>query len=196
MKKVLIALLVIVVAGAALWHVQRGREQQQDRDVPEQQAGPTYDFEASDVVVRQMDADGRLQYELEARRFAQAANEGEVVAEELTIHHDPPGTMPAGPHRWTLTANNAQLPADGRVISLLGDVRARGLPRGRRTPISIVTEQLDYDIGMQEVCSEAEVTIEWGRNRADSSGFCYNINTSNITTGQQTLQSADASPAP
>jgi LPS export ABC transporter protein LptC len=176
--------------------VQRDRERQRSGDVQQQQAGPAYDFEARDVLVRQMDADGRLQYELEARRFAQSASDGEVVAEGLTIHHDPPGTVPGGPHRWTLTANSAQLPADGRVISMVGEVRANGLPRGRRTPVRIATEQLSYDLTEQEVSSDADYEIRWGGIRAVGSGFSYNIDTGNINAGKQQLQSTDAPPAP
>lgn len=196
MRKFLVVLLVVVVAGAALWQVQRQRQQQLAGALAEEDAGPVYDFEARDVTVRQMGADGRLQYELEAARLTQSANGGEVVAEQLTLHHDPAGTIPGGQHRWTLTAENARLPAEGQLMSMHGDVRISGLPRGRRTPVRIFSEQLDYDIGAQEVSSAADVKIEWGGIRSESRGFSFNIDTGNIATGEQRLQSSHATPAP
>lgn len=191
MRKILLSLLVLVAAGAAAWHVLRDGMVRRQEAAEEPDSARDYDFEARDVVVRQMGPDGRLQYELEARRFAQSANGGEVMAEELTIHHDPPGTIPGGPHRWTLTAAGAQLPAESDVISLRGDVRASGLPRGRRTPMRIRSERLDYDLGAQQVSSDAEVLIEWGGIRSESQGFTFNINTAELQ-----LQSSHATFVP
>lgn len=191
MRKALLTLLVLVAAGAALWHVLRDRQGRQDDTAQEPQSAREYDFEARDVVVRQMGPDGRLQYELEARRFAQSANGGEVMAEDLTIHHDPPGTIPGGPHRWTLTAAGAQLPAESQVINLRGNVRASGLPRGRRTPMRISSEALAYDLAAQEVSSDADVLIEWGGIRSESQGFTFNINSAELQ-----LQSSHATIVP
>lgn len=191
MKKVLLSLLLLAAAGAATWHVLRDGPSRRQDARQEAESAREYDFEARDVVVRQMGPDGRLQYELEARRFAQSANAGEVMAEDLTIHHDPPGTIPGGPHRWTLTAAGALLPAESQVINLHGNVRASGLPRGRRTPMRISSEALAYDLAAQEVSSDANVLIEWGGIRSESQGFTFNINTAELQ-----LQSSHATFVP
>jgi LPS export ABC transporter protein LptC len=191
MRKVLLSLLVLAAAGAATWYVLRESPSRRQHAMQEAEAIRDYDFEARDVVVRQMGPDGRLQYELEARRFAQSASGGEVVAEDLTIHHDPPGTIPGGAHRWTLTAAGAELPAESQVIHLHGSVRAIGLPRGRRTPMRISSDQLEYDLAGQEVSSDANVLIEWGGIRSESQGFTFNINTAELQ-----LQSSHATIVP
>jgi LPS export ABC transporter protein LptC len=191
MKKFLFLLLVVTAVGATLWHVRRGQVAQDAGAAAGQQTGPAYAFEAQDVTVRQMGPDGRLQYELAARRFAQSADGGDVVAEDLTIHHDPPGTVPGGQHRWTLTAARAQLPAEGQVITMQGDVRASGLPRGRSTPVRIDTGQMHYDIASHVVSGDADVRIEWGASRFESRGFKVNIN-----TGDVELESAHGTIAP
>jgi LPS export ABC transporter protein LptC len=188
MKKFLFLLLVVTAVGATLWHVRRGQTEQDAAVIAAQEAAPAYAFEAQDVTVRQMGPDGRLQYELEARRFAQSADGGDVVAEDLTIHHDPPGTVPGGQHRWTLTAAGAQLPADGQLITLLGKVHAQGTPLGTRTPVKFDTGRLEYDIAGKELGAD-EVFIEWGAYRYQGRGFRANINngTWTLESGHGTL---------
>jgi LPS export ABC transporter protein LptC len=176
MKRTLITLLIVAAAGAGLWHVFGDRGGQAGGGTARQDVRPAYDFEAVDVQVRQMGADGRLQYELAARRFAQSAAGGEVMAEDLTIHHDPPGTIPGGPHRWTMTAAGAVLPAEQQAITLSGDVLARGLPRGDRTPVRFETDRLRYDITSQQMSTDAQVMVTWGRTRFTGRGFKANIN--------------------
>jgi len=49
-----------------------------------------YDFEASAVVVRQTDAEGRLLYRMQAAHVAQLPLEGAISADDLSMNYDPP----------------------------------------------------------------------------------------------------------
>lgn len=183
MKNTLVILLVIATLGAAIWFgaLRSGGEapaataQQEERG---------YDFEAQGVVIRQMDERGRLQYEAEAERIVQLPDRGQVEATGLTLHHDPPGTTPGGPNRWTLTAAQGQLPAEGQVITLNGAVRAQGVPQGRALPLQVATDQLTIDLNSQEVATDGRVDITLGRNKLSSTGM-----RGNVATGELKLQS-------
>jgi LPS export ABC transporter protein LptC len=190
-NRVLLVLLVLAAAGAALWHLFGKPQRQADAAATAPQSAPQFDFEARDVVLRQMGPDGRLQYELAAQRFAQAAGGGGVLAEDLTMYHDPPGTVPGGAHRWTLTAAAARLPADAEVISLQGEVRASGVPLGRRAPVHVSAERLDYRIASQEVSTATDVQVEWGASRFQGRGLTFNVN-----TGAWALESGDGTLVP
>jgi LPS export ABC transporter protein LptC len=190
-NRVLLVLLVLAAAGAALWHVFGKPQRQADGTATTPQPAPEFDFEASDVVLRQMGPDGRLQYELAAQRFAQSTDGGGVLAEQLTLYHDPPGTVPGGAHRWTLTAATARLPAGAEVISLQGEVRASGVPLGRRAPVQVSAEQLEYRIASQEVSTTTDVLLEWGASRFRGRGLSVNVN-----TGAWALESGDGTLVP
>jgi LPS export ABC transporter protein LptC len=145
---------------------------------PRQQApsdAPTYDYEANDVVVRQMGPDGSLQYQIDAKRVAQLAENGQIAASGLTLHFDPPDAKHDLARRWIVTAARAELPASGNVVTLLGDVLVRGRPAGASQEAQFRTERLNYDLGTQDVSSDAEVEMTWGRNKLRGQQLKANI---------------------
>lgn len=182
MKKAVAGLLVAGAISAAIWYAMSGSQGTADAGPADEDADHARDFEAQDVEVTQMGPDGRVRYRLEAERVAQSLETGDVRAENLVIHHDPPGTTPGGQNRWTVTANEAELPAGTEVLTLSGNVRGRGIPKGRRNPVLFSSPQLSYDVRSLDVTSDAEVTIEWGASRFTSEGFQLNINTSRLET--------------
>ncbi len=56
------------------------------------------------------------------------------------MYHDPPGTEIGGPNRWTLTADTGELPAEGGVVNLRGNVRAHGLMEGGNSLVTVASE--------------------------------------------------------
>jgi LPS export ABC transporter protein LptC len=135
---------------------------------------PGYAFEANDIQLQQMTADGALQYRVEARRVAQAPDDGRIDAADLTLHYDPPGADSAG-HRWTVTADRAELPAAGNVLTLDGNVLARGTPTGSTRESQLRTDRLRYDLATQDLDSDAAVEFVWGRNLLQGRGLRANI---------------------
>src|SRR5690242_20742889 len=90
--RLIVLLLLFGVGAVALWLGSTGRS---SRDLAAQTADPTqvaYDYEAQDVVLRQMGPDGRLAYQIEAKQITQLPDSGRVIAQSLTLYHDPPGT--------------------------------------------------------------------------------------------------------
>jgi LPS export ABC transporter protein LptC len=115
----LILLVVLFSTGAAaLWF---GSSRHGDGSRSGQAAETSqvaYDYEAHDVVLRQMGPDGRLAYQIEAREINQLPDSGRIAARGLTMYRDPPGTEPSGRSRWTVTADSGEVPADGGVVTL------------------------------------------------------------------------------
>lgn len=167
MKKTVVGILILAVAGGGVWFAATWLKS----ETPASASGddlehPGYDFEADGVVVRQMDPTGRLLYEVVADHVAQLAGGGAIRATGITLHHDPRGTTPGGPQRWTLTAAEAELAPGGGVVSLYGKVVARGLPKGGATPLQLTAEKLHYDLSSEDFTSDTQVEIVMGRYRA------------------------------
>lgn len=174
MRKTLLALLMLVVTGAAVWFAMdwRGPEPateaaQEDRE--------RNDFEAEGVVLRQLDAEGRLQYEIEAERIVQLRNQGGLIASRLTLRHDPPDSEPGSTQQWVLTADEATLPADSRIVTLTGNVRARSTPQGSRDALQLEAAELSYDMEKQEVYTDGEVHFTSGGISVRGRGLRVNI---------------------
>ena len=160
--RVFAGVVVLGLVGSAVWLAGARR----DTAPPETTASEeelAYDYEARDVVVRQMDPQGRLEYQLEAGQITQQPQDGQIAATGLTLTHDPPGSPPGGAQRWTMTAERALLPADGGVVVLEGNVRASGQLPGRRVPLDFSAAALRYDLDQQLITSEGEVAVTWGR---------------------------------
>lgn len=189
MKKMLAGLLMIAVLGGAVWYALYGRDARpaiaEAEDDPQR-----HDFEAQGVVLRQLDAEGRLRYEIEAERILQLRDGGGIIASRLTLRHDPPGTEPGSPQRWVLTADEATLPADGRVASLSGTVRARSVPAGGGAALQLETEQLRYDMELQQVSADGRFTLTRGGNQFRGRGLRVDINedTVNIAEGEARIE--------
>ncbi|MEO6186300.1 MAG: LPS export ABC transporter periplasmic protein LptC [Steroidobacteraceae bacterium] len=155
------AVFVILVAGLAAWLAGVGRSSAPVVSAAADSTDSAYDYDARDVVVRQMGPDGSLQYEVEAKQVTQQPRNGRISASNLVMHHDPAGTTAGGPRRWTLTADRADLPEQGDVVSLQGKVRAQGRLEEAQAPVSLVTEQLDYNLTAQSLASDQAVQMTW-----------------------------------
>jgi LPS export ABC transporter protein LptC len=173
-------LLLLLAAAGALWVWRGGLHWQAAQGVDGEAAQAAYDYEARQVVLRQIDPDGRLQFQVEAQEIVQLPD-GRITARGLTLYHDPAGSEPGGPNRWTLTADSGELPAEGGVVTLAGHVQASGVPVGSRGPVTFATTRLRYDMTRLELCSDDEVQLAWGGNSARSQGLCFNVGTSEVT---------------
>lgn len=165
MKRTLAGLLVLAAVGAAIWYAV-GRQHEQPAAADSREARTSFDFEAEGVVLRQMDATGRLQYEVAAERIAQHADGGTIEASQVTLHHDPRDATPGGAGRWTLTAPEARLPEGGNSVSLSGGVVAKGVPPGRSNQVQLTADRLHYDLTTEEFTTDVPVDLVMGRYRA------------------------------
>jgi LPS export ABC transporter protein LptC len=178
-------LLLLALAGVAMWFWNvRQMEQAQGAEGGETPQ-VAYDYEAHQVVMRQMDPDGRLAFQIEARQITQLPDSGRVTALGLTLYHDPPGTAVGGPNRWTLTADRGELPAEGGVVILTGHVRAHGIPVEGRSAYTITTQSLRYDMATQELSSDELVRFSRGGNgiQGEGRGLRANIRTGSVELG-------------
>lgn len=175
MKKGLLAVLLLVLAGLVWWGGQR--DQGPVRSEAQDESIRAYPFEAQDAVVRQMDAEGQLQFEVEAQRIVQLPEGGGLLASDLTLYHDPKGTPAGSPQRWTLKAREGRLPNDGIELRLSSNVTARGLPAGSRSPLQFATEELRYDLEAQMAFTDGKVEFTHGKNRLAGRGLSVNIAT-------------------
>jgi LPS export ABC transporter protein LptC len=178
MKPLRIIILVVLLGlGAmAVWVAGRGGgdSQQAEDKGPAAQA---YNYEAEDVVLRQMGPDGRLQYQVEAQQIRQEPQSGRIAATGITLYRDPPGEPIGGPQRWTLVADQGELPPDASVILLSGNVRASGRPQQAKALLNATTERLRFDPARDEVTSDAEVALRWGGISARTNGLKVNVRT-------------------
>jgi LPS export ABC transporter protein LptC len=175
--RLLAAAVVALLAMLAIWA--SGTRNSTGPTTASEDAGKTYDYEAHDVVVRQMDADGKLQYEIEAKQVTQLPRNGRISAQELVMRHDPPGSPAGGEERWTLTADRADLPEMGGAITLEGDVQAAGRPQGSRSPLMLQTDKLTYDLESQTISTDSATEVTSGGDRLHTpKGLRANIKSS------------------
>lgn len=136
-----------------------------------------YGYEARDVVVRQTGEDGRLSYQLAAERVAQLPPDGRIEASILTMTYRPEaasGQQP-GARVWTLTADSAQLPEDGSLLQLQGNVVATAAAPNATDPLVLRTPNLEYDTRKQTARTRAEVQFQWGAQQLTARGLRANI---------------------
>lgn len=178
MRKILAGLLVLAVIGAAIWFgpVRRTPPRAAAETVtPEER----YTFEAQGVVLRQLDAEGKLQYEIEAERIVQLAD-GDVEATKLTFHHQPRDKPRPNPQRWILTAEAGTFPAAGNIVYLTGQARAQGVRAGNRPPLLITATGLNYDLEKELACATGNVEFRDEGTYFRSQGACMNIATGTL----------------
>lgn len=176
--RVAIVLLLLAAGGGAFW---MSRSQTGDADTSVDDTAPVaYDYEANDVVLRQMGPDGRMAFQIEAKEITQLPDTGKVTARGVTLYHDPPDTEPGGPNRLTLTADRGELPVEGGVVTLTGKVRAHGVPKGKRAQMTIATESLRYDMATQELSTDDFFRLSMGGIHMQGRGLRANLKTSQV----------------
>jgi LPS export ABC transporter protein LptC len=184
--RVLATIFVAAVAALGIWVAGTGMRTGGTGIDQSDPAGTAYDYVVRDVVVQQMGPDGTLQYEMSAKQITQQPQNGQITATELVMHRDPPGSPADGPNRWTLRADRADLPSSGGAIALKGDVHAQGRPENARSPISVATEQLDYNLETQDVSIDGQVDFRRGSSELMCDGLRMNI-----TRGTVALESCN-----
>jgi LPS export ABC transporter protein LptC len=175
--RIAIVLLLLGAGAAAFW---MSRSQPEGEADPGDNAPVAYDYEANDVVLRQMDPAGRMAFQIEAKEITQLPDTGTVNARGITLYHDPPGTEPGGPNRLTLTADSGELPVEGGVVTLTGKVRAHAIPKGKRAPMTIATESLRYDMNTQELSTEDSFRLTMGSIRMTGTNLKANLQTGDV----------------
>jgi LPS export ABC transporter protein LptC len=178
--RVLATLFVVAVAGLGIWVASTGTRSGRTTTDQSEASSSAYDYEARDVVVRQMGPDGSLQYELTAKQVNQQPKNGQISAQDLVIHHDPPGSVPGGPNRFTIRADRADLPESGAAITVHGKVRAEGRPQNSRATISVVTDELNYDLNRHEISTRKRVAVTQGGSTFHSDDLRVNIKSGDI----------------
>lgn len=169
-----LAVIALIVAGAYI--AGSGTRSATGPADPNDADTAAFDFEATTVVVRQMDAAGRVQYQVNAARVTQLPRDGAVAASDLTMRYEPPNAPADGSGRWTLTAQSAQLPESSDTVELLGRVRVQGNLPGSKIPALFLTERLHYNFGAQEISTTAPVEMQWGDTRfREDAGLQFNI---------------------
>jgi LPS export ABC transporter protein LptC len=169
----LLAVVVIGLVVAAAYVA--GTSPPAERAKPNEADAATYAYEAHDVVLRQMDGSGALQYEIEAASVTQLPRDGAIEAHDLSLHYDPPGKVADPAQRWTLTSSGATLPEASDVVKLAGRVRVRGRVPQSPAPISFTTEKLDYNLVTQELANDAAFELQWGASQFSGRGLKANI---------------------
>jgi LPS export ABC transporter protein LptC len=184
-RRWLLAVVVIglVVAGA---YVAGTRPTGTGTAKPNEADAATYAYEAQDVVLRQMDADGALQYEIQAASITQLPRDGAIEAHDLTLHYDPPSQQVDPARRWTLTASGAQLPEGSDVVRLAGSVLVSGRVPQSPAPIRFQTEKLDYNLKTQSLSNDTPFELHWGASRFSGRGLRANIKQGDLTVESQT----------
>lgn len=182
----LLAVGVIGLVVAAAYVAGTRQDSGAARAKPNEADAATYAYEAHDVVLRQMDADGALQYEIQAASVTQLPRDGAIEAHDLTLHYDPPGRETDLDRRWTLTATGAQLPEASDVVKLSGNVLVKGRVPQSPAPVRFQTEKLDYNLMTQELANDTAFELHWGGNRFNGRGLEANIKLGTVTVESDT----------
>jgi LPS export ABC transporter protein LptC len=167
-----VAIIGLVVAAA---YVAGTRQPDASSAKPNEADAATYAYEAHDVVLRQMDANGAQQYEIQAASVTQLPRDGAIEAHDLTLHYDPPGHETDPMRRWVLTASSAQLPEASQVVKLHGQVQVQGHVPQSSAPIRFQTEKLDYNLQTQELRNDTLFEFQWGGSQFSGRGLKANI---------------------
>jgi LPS export ABC transporter protein LptC len=172
----LLALAVVGLLVAGAYFAGISQQARTDDSKPNEADTSAYDYEANTVTVRQMDEEGRLQYEVQAEHVAQLPRDGAVIASKLTMHYDPPGSNAKDEsNRWKLTADSAQLPENSDIVGLRGNVVVRGRPPQSPGPVTFTAQSMDYNLETQDLHIPGAFRFDWAGNRMSGSGLRANI---------------------
>ena len=167
-----VALVGLIVAGA--YFAGTSQQARTATAKPNDADSAAYDYEANTVTVRQMDATGQLQYELQAEHIAQLPQNGAVIASQLTMHYDPPGQHDES-RRWRLTADSAQLPENSDIVALKGHVLARGRPSKSPAVMTFSANSFNYNLKTQVLTTPDDFRADWAGSRFSGRGLEANI---------------------
>jgi LPS export ABC transporter protein LptC len=137
-----------------------------------------FDYIARGVTVEQSDEQGRPLYAFSAEQVEQHAGDGRFAARGVTLNYDAPDAPgPNLPQRWAVRADEAQLPQQGGVLALSGNVEARGTPPGSDQAMTVRTDRLDYDMRGERLRTSESVRFDWSGRELTGTGLDANLRT-------------------
>ncbi|MEY2854481.1 MAG: hypothetical protein RL030_1613 [Pseudomonadota bacterium] len=138
----------------------------------EAQAETGFDYVARGVTVEQSDDQGHPLYAFTAEQVEQHAGDGQIAARGVTLNYDAPARDAAAqPQRWAVRADQAQLPQQGGVLALSGNVEARGTPPGSSRMMTVHTNRLDYDMRGERLQTSEIVRFDWDGRELTGTGL-------------------------
>ncbi len=137
-------------------------------DGPQDSAGlprlqPGYYLEDAELV--SIGEDGAVQVRLQASEAVQRLADGAVELQTVSVRYDPADNVP-----WHLQATVGRMPADGKIIELLGNVVAT-TRNGTRVPTVIRTDYLEIDPDTGVAFTDRQVDIEYGDSWVKARGM-------------------------
>jgi LPS export ABC transporter protein LptC len=137
-----------------------------------------FDYVALGVTVEQSDEQGHPLYAFSAEQVEQHAGDGRMAARGVTLNYDAPDKGAAGqPRRWAVRADEAHLPQQGGVLSLAGNVEARGTPPGSDRTLTVHTSRLDYDMQGERLHTPEFVRFDWDGRELTGIGLDADLRT-------------------
>ncbi len=109
--------------------------------------------------------DGRVLYRLSAASAQQALADGVVSLSKVELRYEPAAATP-----WDLRAQRGQIPPDGKIIMLSGDVEATNQPESA-PPTRIRTEYLELIPDEYVARTDQGVRIERGGGTLEAQGL-------------------------
>lgn len=159
-RLLLIAALVALIAVLVQWRL-LDREPAVE---PAQATRPGYYLK--DVDLEDYDADGRLRVGLKSASAVEDPASGVVKLADVAVdYHTPTGQV------WNLTAIEARVPQNGRVVEFEGNVRLVGAPTEGAGPAELHTAHMTLDTILERAQSKSEVELVFGPYRIQARGM-------------------------
>lgn len=112
-------------------------------------------YAARDAEVLETGRDGRPRYRLTASLIEQDPDSLDVRLENPVMRFET-----AGETGWQVSATKGWLPAGAQRVRLDGDVKLAGGTRPSTPPITLRTDQLDYDLVTERAVASGAVAME------------------------------------
>jgi LPS export ABC transporter protein LptC len=168
-----VALVFLVgLAAGSWWLASRTRDETAATTVT--RAGqPGYYLNGA--MLEQTDETGRVELRVTAANAVQDPASRIVRAESLTVEY-----FLDAPRTWVMTSRTGELPQDGQIIKLQGDVRLTGggMPGG--VPAVIRTDHLTLDVDRSIASTRDPVRIEMGKNAVTARGLHADLKTDRL----------------
>ncbi len=174
----LLSVLAALVLLAVAFYLGRAGQAPAKTASDEVEAEGGFDYVARGVTVEQSDEQGRPLYAFSAEQVEQHAGDGGMSARDVTLNYDAPDKSDANqPRQWAVRADEAQLPQQGGVLALSGNVEARGTPPGSDEAMTVRTDRLDYDMRGERLQTSEFVRFDWNGRELTGTGLDANLRT-------------------
>jgi LPS export ABC transporter protein LptC len=133
---------------------------------PTKPAAPAPGYYLKGVELTDFAADGSQAMKIAAERIEQVQGSDDIALQTVRVDYQTPtGQL------WLITGNRARVHGDHKMIDMDGNVRLRGLDRGRDGPAMVITETLSYDVDSSTAHTDADVRIEFARHTLNAHGL-------------------------